>query len=45
VQSGLIATNAQELQALRRLGERNYFEFKLGKSKVPQACRRYHAEV
>jgi hypothetical protein len=36
VQSGLIATNAQELQALRRLGERNYFEFKLGKTKVPQ---------
>ena len=36
VQSGLIATNAQELQALKRLGERNYFEFKLGKAKVPQ---------
>ena len=36
VQSGLIATNAGELQALRRLGERNYFEFKLPKSKVPQ---------
>jgi hypothetical protein len=36
VQSGLIATNANELQALRRLGERNYFEFKLGKSKAPQ---------
>jgi F0F1-type ATP synthase membrane subunit b/b' len=36
VQSGLIATNAQELAALRRLGERNYFEFKLGKSKQPQ---------
>jgi predicted nucleic acid-binding Zn-ribbon protein len=36
VQSGLIATNAQELQALRRLGERNYFEFKLGKTKAPQ---------
>jgi len=36
VQSGLIATNAQELQALRRLGERNYTEFKLGKTKVPQ---------
>src|SRR5262249_21146535 len=27
VQSGLIATNAKELQALRALGERNYFEF------------------
>jgi hypothetical protein len=36
VQSGLIATNAQELQALRRLGERNYIEIKLGKTKVPQ---------
>jgi chromosome segregation ATPase len=36
VQSGLIATNASELQALRRLGERNYFEIKLGKTKTPQ---------
>jgi hypothetical protein len=36
VQSGLIATNASELAALRRLGERNYFEFKLGKTKQPQ---------
>ena len=36
VQSGLIATNATELSALRRLGERNYFEFKLGKAKQPQ---------
>ena len=36
VQSGLIATNAKELAALRRLGERNYFEFKLGKDKEPQ---------
>jgi multidrug efflux pump subunit AcrA (membrane-fusion protein) len=36
VQSGLIATNASELGALRRLGERNYFEFKLGKTKAPQ---------
>ena len=33
VQSGLIATNANELAALRRLGERNYFEFKIQKSK------------
>jgi hypothetical protein len=31
MQSGLIATNSSELAALRRLGERNYFEFKLGK--------------
>lgn len=36
VQSGLIATNGQELMALRRLGERNYIEFKLGKTKKPQ---------
>ncbi|MEO8372403.1 MAG: hypothetical protein ABI806_24670 [Candidatus Solibacter sp.] len=36
VQSGLIATNAGELQALKRLGERNYFEFKLGKTKERQ---------
>jgi len=36
VQSGLIATNPSELAALKRLGERNYFEFKLGKTKQPQ---------
>lgn len=36
VQSGLIATNSTELGALKRLGERNYFEFKLGKTKQPQ---------
>jgi chromosome segregation ATPase len=36
VQSGLIATNATELMALKRLGERNYIEFKLGKTKAPQ---------
>ncbi len=36
IQSGLIATNASELAALKRLGERNYFEFKLGKTKQPQ---------
>ncbi|MBI1788734.1 MAG: hypothetical protein HYR60_14445 [Acidobacteria bacterium] len=36
VQSGLIATNGKELAALRRLGERDYFEFKLGKAKDPQ---------
>ncbi len=33
IQSGLIATNTSELAALRRLGERNYFEFKIQKSK------------
>jgi chromosome segregation ATPase len=36
VQSGLIATNATELAALRRLGDRNYVEFKLGKTKDRQ---------
>jgi small-conductance mechanosensitive channel len=36
VQSGLIATNAGELAALKRLGERNYFEFDLRKTKAPQ---------
>jgi hypothetical protein len=36
VQSGLVATNANELSALKRLGERNYFEFKLPKTKQPQ---------
>ncbi len=35
VQSGLIATNASELKALKELGDRNYFEFKLGKTKQP----------
>ncbi len=33
VQSGLIATNAKELAALRALGERNYFEFTLNRTK------------
>jgi len=36
VQSGLIATNAQELAALKRLGERNIIDIKLGKTKAPQ---------
>jgi len=36
VQSGLIATNAKELAALKQLGECNYVEFKLGKTKAPQ---------
>jgi hypothetical protein len=35
VQSGLIATNGKELAALKALGERNYFEFNLTKSKEP----------
>lgn len=36
VQSGLIATNAKELAALKALGERNYFDINLGKTKQPQ---------
>lgn len=36
VQSGLIATNGKELAALKALGERNYFEFNLAKTKQPQ---------
>jgi len=36
VQSGLIATNGTELQALKLRGERNYFDIKLGKTKQPQ---------
>src|SRR5262249_24754832 len=36
VQSGLIATNAKELAALRALGEREYVEFQLPKTKAPQ---------
>ena len=36
VQSGYIATNGKELAMLKRLGERNYFEFNLAKTKTPQ---------
>ena len=36
VMSGLIATNAQELSALKQLGERNYFEFQLARNSKPQ---------
>lgn len=36
VMSGLIATNSKELSALRELGDRNYYEFTLTKSKTPQ---------
>ncbi|MFN7935845.1 MAG: hypothetical protein U0R19_21120 [Bryobacteraceae bacterium] len=36
VQSGLIATNAKELAALRALGDRDYIEFDLPKTKNPQ---------
>jgi hypothetical protein len=36
VQSGLIATNSKELSALKALGERNYFEFDIARSKQAQ---------
>jgi predicted outer membrane lipoprotein len=36
VQSGLIAHNHEEVEELRRLGERNIFEFNLAKQKNPQ---------
>lgn len=35
VQSGLIATNSNELAALKLRGERNYVDIKLGKEKKP----------
>jgi hypothetical protein len=35
-QGSLIATNGQELQALKTLGERNYVEFRINKTKDPQ---------
>jgi len=35
-QGSLIATNGKELSALRALGERNFFEFTITKSKKPQ---------
>jgi len=36
VQSGLIATNSKELDALKALGARNYYEFNLAKASKPQ---------
>jgi chromosome segregation ATPase len=36
ITSGYVATNGKEIEALRRLGERNIFEFKLAKTKAPQ---------
>jgi len=36
VQSGLIATNSKELSALKALGERNYSDFKIVKTKHEQ---------
>ncbi|HEX3941860.1 MAG TPA: hypothetical protein VHX11_10295 [Acidobacteriaceae bacterium] len=35
VQSGLIATNAQQLDVLKHKGDRNYYEFTLAKGKKP----------
>jgi hypothetical protein len=35
VMSGRIATTGEELAALKALGDRNYFEFDVTKSKVP----------
>ena len=37
VQSGLIAKNGEELEYLKRLGDRNYFEFTLRKGHPPVA--------
>jgi predicted nucleic acid-binding Zn-ribbon protein len=36
VMSGLIAHNRDDLEELRRRGDRNYYEFKLTKNKTPQ---------
>jgi len=36
ITSGYVATNGKELAALKRLGERNYTEFHLTKTKQPQ---------
>jgi hypothetical protein len=36
VVSGRVATNARELEALRALGDRNYTQFVIGRSKEPQ---------
>jgi multidrug efflux pump subunit AcrA (membrane-fusion protein) len=36
VMSGLIAHNRDDLEELKRRGDRNYYEFKIAKSKTPQ---------
>ena len=36
VMSGLIAHNRDDLEELRRKGDRNYYEFKISKTKAPQ---------
>lgn len=40
VQSGLVATNGAELMALKRLGQRNYYEFDIQKSRQSQRVGR-----
>jgi hypothetical protein len=35
IMSGLVATNGKELSALKQLGDRNYYEFNLKKTKAP----------
>ena len=40
VQSGLVATNGTELAALKRLGQRNYYEFDIQKSRTSQKVGR-----
>ncbi len=42
VMSGLIATNSKDLDGLRALGERNYYEFSLAKESEIDADRRRH---
>ena len=44
VMSGLIATNAKDLDTLRALGERNYFEFDIN-GKTPQESRQLDADT
>lgn len=36
IQGGLIARNHEEVEELKRLGEHNIYEFKLGKERIPQ---------
>jgi chromosome segregation ATPase len=36
ITSGYVATNGKEIDMLRKMGERNIFEFKLAKAKAPQ---------
>ncbi len=42
VMSGLIATNSKDLDGLRALGERNYYEFSLAKGQKSKADRKRH---